>query len=83
MSSFMVLWITSNIIAAPSRTLFLSQNMQDKILVLDSILFVAKVLVLFFMPLEYSAVSTIAVFSLIVVCVNLGCIFYWVYKLRV
>lgn len=83
MSSFMVLWITSNIIAAPSRTLFLSQNMQDKILVLDLILFVAKVLVLFFMPLEYSAVSTIAVFSLIVVCVNLGCIFYWVYKLRV
>lgn len=83
MSIYMMLWVTSNIIAAPSRTLFLSQNMQDKILVLDSILFVAKVLVLFFMPLEYSAVSTIAVFSLIVVCVNLGCIFYWVYKLRV
>lgn len=83
MSSFMMLWVASNIIAAPSRTLFLSQNEQDKVLVFDFFLFIAKILVLFFLPLDYSSVTIVAAISLLIVAVNLGCIFYWVCKLRV
>ena len=82
MSSFMIAWIASNIVAAPSRSLFLSQDKQDVVLVFDMVSFGVKLVILLLLPSQYSALQVVGAVSCLMLTVNTICIFYWAIKLR-
>lgn len=74
-ASWMFLWYGSNIIAGPSRSLFLVFEKQKLIFKLDIILNVLRVIALFFFSIYYSPIEVVISISLITFLFNIIIIF--------
>tara|TARA_R110001592_G_scaffold362857_1_gene678557 strand:- start:6289 stop:7572 length:1284 start_codon:yes stop_codon:yes gene_type:complete len=82
-AGWMFLWYGSNVIAGPARSLYLVFEMQKRVFVLDSILFIFRLVSLILLSKYYASEIVIKWFSVFSLFFNLIVIIWWLNFFRI